>query len=66
MLQFLIELESEIRERYGDATLGYIDLSLEPALKGHIENAQATLGVARPEAFAAPRAKGTPAYRPRL
>jgi hypothetical protein len=67
MIQFLTELEQEIHERYGDATPGYIDLSLEPALEAHFEVAHAHLGSMRPAPLRVARAlRATRAYRPRL
>jgi len=66
MVQFLTELEREIHERYGDAVPGYIDLSLEPALKAHFEAAHRELGSVRPAPLRAARAESARAYRPRL
>jgi hypothetical protein len=67
MVQFLTELEREIHERYGDAVAGYIDLSLEPALKAHFEAAHRELGSVRPAApLGEARAESVRAYRPRL
>jgi hypothetical protein len=66
MIQFLLGLEDEIRERYGEPTPGYIDLSLEPALQGYFEVAQGNLGFVRPAALKALRERPPRAYRPRL
>lgn len=66
MVQFLTELEKEIHRRYGDAIAGYIDLSLEPALKAHFEAAHQKLGSPRPAPLRAARAMPARAYRPRL
>lgn len=71
MVQFLSDLEKEIHERFGDATPGYIDLSLEPALRAHFERAHLNLGsvrsaTTRPFRLKVARARRGKTYQPRL